>query len=120
MVQPQTVPFPTLLREEAAELLKQITGFGLVAEKGAIQIKLDPDVQSGEAYRLEINEHGIFISASTSAGLFYGAATVRQLLPAHAEKDGITQAVELPHLHIEDDPTSRLHVGCFAPFFLPH
>ena len=88
----------------AAELLKQVTGFGLVAEKGAIQIKLDPDIQGDEAYQLEINERGISISASTSAGLFYGAQTVRQLLPASAEKDGITQAVDMPCLHIEDRP----------------
>lgn len=90
--------------KRAAELLKQITGFSLISEKGTIQIELDPDIQGDEAYQLAINEHGIFISASTSAGLFYGTQTLRQLLPVRAEKDGITQTIELPHLHIEDRP----------------
>jgi hexosaminidase len=35
-----------------------------------------------EAYRVEVAPHRIIVSASTSAGLFYGAITLWQLLPA--------------------------------------
>lgn len=35
-----------------------------------------------EAYRLEVRPHRITVSASTGAGLFYGAVTLWQLLPA--------------------------------------
>jgi hexosaminidase len=35
-----------------------------------------------EAYRIEVAPHRIIVSASTATGLFYGAVTVWQLLPA--------------------------------------
>ena len=88
----------------AAGLLKRITGLPLVRENGDIQFELDRDIRGREAYHLLIHEDGIRISASTPAGLFYGAQTLRQLLPAEIEKTGITQPVTLPHLHIEDEP----------------
>jgi hexosaminidase len=37
---------------------------------------------AAEAYRLEVSAHRITISATTAAGLFYGAVTLWQLLPA--------------------------------------
>jgi hexosaminidase len=37
---------------------------------------------AAEAYRLEVSPHRITISATTAAGLFYGAVTLWQLLPA--------------------------------------
>jgi hexosaminidase len=40
-----------------------------------------------EAYRLEVEPHHITVSATTSAGLFYGAVTLWQLLPPGV-KDG--------------------------------
>jgi hexosaminidase len=37
---------------------------------------------AAEAYRLQVSPHRITVSATTAAGLFYGAATLWQLLPA--------------------------------------
>jgi hexosaminidase len=37
---------------------------------------------AAEAYRLKVTPHRITISATTDAGLFYGAVTLWQLLPA--------------------------------------
>lgn len=88
----------------AAGLLKRITGLSLVPQHGTIRLEMNKDIHGEEAYKLTINEDGIRISASTPAGLFYGAQTLRQLLPAEFEKAGITQPVTLPHLCIEDEP----------------
>ncbi|MFD7501162.1 beta-N-acetylhexosaminidase [Streptomyces sp. NPDC059850] len=39
-----------------------------------------------EGYRLEVNRRAVTISARTSAGLFHGIQTLRQLLPASVER----------------------------------
>jgi hexosaminidase len=46
-----------------------------------ITIRTEPGF-AAEAYRLEVSPHRITISATTAAGLFYGAVTLWQLLPA--------------------------------------
>ncbi|HEV7359032.1 MAG TPA: family 20 glycosylhydrolase [Steroidobacteraceae bacterium] len=42
-----------------------------------------------EAYRIEVAPHRIIVSASTSAGLFYGAVTLWQLMPAGPKSGAI-------------------------------
>ncbi|HEX3602466.1 MAG TPA: family 20 glycosylhydrolase [Steroidobacteraceae bacterium] len=42
-----------------------------------------------EAYRLEVGPHRITVSASTAAGLFYGAVTLWQLLPVGPKRGAI-------------------------------
>jgi len=90
--------------ERAAQLLSQLTGLARTARTGTIQVVYDPQVKGAEAYRLQIDAAGIRISGSTPAGLFYGAQTLRQLLPADVERAGLQQPVELPFLEIEDQP----------------
>jgi len=90
--------------ERAAQLLGRLTGLTRSAEKGTVRFETDPQVQGAEAYRLTINLDGVCITASTPAGLFYGAQTLRQLLPAAVERGGLQQPVELPCLEIEDQP----------------
>jgi len=46
-----------------------------------ITIRAEPGF-AAEGYRLEVSPHRITISATTAAGLFYGAVTLWQLLPA--------------------------------------
>src|ERR1700733_12711403 len=48
-----------------------------------ITLRTEPGF-AAEAYRLEVSPHRIIISATTAAGLFYGAVTLWQLLPAGA------------------------------------
>jgi hexosaminidase len=53
-----------------------------------------------EAYELDAGSGRVTITASTSAGLFYGAVTLWQLISA----DGGQGAVSLAPVHIEDSP----------------
>jgi len=53
-----------------------------------------------EGYSLDIDEHGARITASSDAGLFYGAISLWQLISA----DGATGAATLQPLHIVDKP----------------
>ena len=52
-----------------------------------------------EGYRLDVTASGVAIAAPTGAGLFYGAATLLQLLTPDGEA-----AKALPLVHIEDRP----------------
>jgi hexosaminidase len=89
---------------QAAQLLERVTGFARAVEGAAIRLVIDPAVPGEEAYRLDVSSDGVRIAASTPAGLFYGAQTLRQLLPPGAERKGITQPVDLPCLSIADRP----------------
>jgi hexosaminidase len=58
---------------------------------------------SDEAYALSVSAHRITVSAATTAGLFYGATTVWQLLTPDAAQG----AVDVPRLRIRDAPGFR-------------
>src|SRR5690606_807018 len=60
---------------------------------GRIRFVRDPAVKGAEAYRLMVTPTGATISASTDAGLFYGAETLWQLIAA--SKDGRIAAVTI-------------------------
>jgi hexosaminidase len=67
----------------------------------AFQRLSDPAATGKEGYRLEIAPGGVVISASETAGMFYGAITLWQLMTQHA---GETGAATLPALSIDDAP----------------
>lgn len=69
----------------------------LVARGFTLPEKLDE-----EGYILEVAPKGIVVAAETSAGLFYGAQTLRQLLRVDAQN-----RVTSPALQIEDRPAMR-------------
>jgi hexosaminidase len=54
-----------------------------------------------EAYRLQVAPHRITVTASTAAGLFYGAVTLWQLLPTGAKSGAIAAQT------ISDEPRYR-------------
>ena len=55
------------------------------AKRGAPTIEFERRSGDGaEAYRIEVRPQRIIVSASSSAGLFYGAVTLWQLLPVRA------------------------------------
>lgn len=61
----------------------------------------DPDATGKEGYRLAITPDGITVSASQTAGLFYGAITLWQLMTQNSEN---AQSITLPALAIDDAP----------------
>ena len=79
----------------------------------ALRFSLDPTTTpapespssglASEAYRLEVDSSGAQISAATTAGLFRGWITLRQMMPPACEK-GCPQGFELPAVSIEDAP----------------
>lgn len=50
------------------------------AGKGDIKLRIDNTLQGNEHYRLQISQHGITLSGSSTAALFRGAMTLDQLL----------------------------------------
>ncbi|MEH0974247.1 beta-N-acetylhexosaminidase [Micromonospora sp. CPCC 205546] len=78
---------------QLADLLRPPTGYPLPVTDAArpeqaagITLALvDSDDLGAEGYRLDVASDGVRIEAATPAGLFFGAQTVRQLLPAAIE-----------------------------------
>jgi hexosaminidase len=90
-----------------AELLRaQLAALGhpatLTGNAAAAQIRLGaaPAGTGAEAYNLTVDKAGVRIAAGGGAGLFYGAQTLLQLLPARATAG----AVQVPFVQIQDQP----------------
>ncbi len=85
--------------------LKHFTG--KTAEMGSISasslhLKADPTLPS-EAYRLNVSEQGIVISASSAAGMFYGIQSLKSLFPLDSWKTP-TAALQVPFADVMDAP----------------
>ncbi len=99
-----------------AESLRLPTGFPLsvVAEmeaSSAIVLKLDNALEKTlgrEGYLLEVTTNQVVLKAAAEAGLFYGAATLRQLLPPEVFHPGPVTAPSqgwiAPCVEIQDAP----------------
>jgi hexosaminidase len=84
----------TRVGEALAALLRPATGFRLPvvaadgpAPRGAIVLRRGDDSLGAEGYELLISADSVRIAAGTSAGLFHGVQTLRQLLPAGIEAE---------------------------------
>jgi hexosaminidase len=68
------------------------------AQNGRIRFRRDRNVGGAEGYRLSVAPAGIEITASSDAGLYYGAETLSQLIAgSRGEK-------RIPALRVEDQP----------------
>jgi hexosaminidase len=99
--------------EFLADLLRPSTGLSLPITAGnsvsGNQIRLElvaKDTALGtEGYQLAVTGRGISLKAATSAGLFYGVQTLRQLLPEAVEAKSIQSATwMIPAQQIHDRP----------------
>ena len=75
-----------------------------LSDRGAIRIEREGSIKGDEAYRLTVDAKGIMITASTEAGLIYGAMTLAQLLSPDAL---FGRPVSIPALSIDDAPRFR-------------
>ncbi|MFG1671818.1 beta-N-acetylhexosaminidase [Streptomyces sp. Y7] len=78
--------------EYLAGILRPSTGYRLpVTDQGpgGIRLRLAKGPFGSEGYRLDSGREGVTITAAAPAGLFHGVQTLRQLLPAAAEKDSV-------------------------------
>ncbi len=67
--------------------------------RATLSLQLRPDTQANrEGYSLEVDAQGLRLSAPTTAGLFYGLQTLRQLAAPGSREAGI------PALRIDDAP----------------
>ena len=111
------------LGEQTQEFIKKHTGLDLKIVKGnsegsdkSIRFGIALNADYGEeGYSLDIDENGVSILAENTKGLFYGAQSLRQLLPVSA-----SDKVELPYVHILDYPRFEwrgLHLDVSRHFF---
>ena len=103
-----------VLARELAGWLAPATGFDLEVRRGAPRtgaIALARDTAlartlGAEGYQLEVTRHGVTIRAATTAGVFYGMQSLRQLLPPdiHREAPAPGMTWTLPVVSITDVP----------------
>jgi hexosaminidase len=93
-----------------ADALRPATGYPLQvvtsgAAAGDIVLELDTALDA-EGYTLDVAGDGVTIAGGDAAGLFYGAQTLRQLLPVQVFEPTLVEDVgwEVPSVHIEDAP----------------
>lgn len=103
------------------ELVKEIDGITLheskKENKNCIILKKDNNIESDEGYHLLIVPSEIIISARTSAGLFWGIETVRQLLPV---SNSPINELKIPAVEITDQPAygwRGMHLDVSRHFF---
>lgn len=86
--------FTTVLRNSGGPALQVAAGRG----KDGVRFVLDAALSTGaEGYQLQSGKDGVTVQAATEAGLFYGAATLSQLITG-------SPGGALPALRIDDAP----------------
>lgn len=102
-------PEAKTVAEFFAAKMRTATGLNIqVAEKGNIQLSVDPslDVANDEGYMLDVTKDGVVVVAKTAQGLFYGMQSFLQLLPAEIESPSKVNGIawQAPAVSIKDAP----------------
>lgn len=101
-----------LVSDFLASFIRSATGYDVPVQvsgtppSSGIYLQLSDDASNDpEGYRLDINEDVITLSAKSTAGLYYGVQTLRQLMPASFEAQSPQQGTwEIATGLIEDAP----------------
>lgn len=102
-------PEAKTVAEFFAAKMRTATGLNIqVAEKGNIQLSVDPslDVANDEGYTLDVTKDGAVVVAKTAQGLFYGMQSFLQLLSAEIESPSKVNGIawQAPAVSIKDAP----------------
>ena len=102
-------PEAKTVAEFFAAKMRTATGLNIqVAEKGNIQLSVDPslDVANDEGYTLDVTKDSAVVVAKTAQGLFYGMQSFLQLLPAEIESPSKVNGIawQAPAVSIKDAP----------------
>lgn len=94
------------LKNEATHLESMLKDdFGIsstpLKKGGDIRLLLSSQFKNAEAYRLQINQEGVTITASSPQGVFYGIQTLRQVLQMQGDR------LCADYLTIDDEPAFR-------------
>ena len=117
---PQDITIITTNNEEIKNMatrlagqLSTVTGYKISIKENSTPVAksivlaiADDKTINPEGYRLEVTAKGVTITASKSAGIFYGIQTLYQLLPADifSSKRAVTQNWTIPFVIIDDHP----------------
>ncbi|MFF9017440.1 beta-N-acetylhexosaminidase [Streptomyces sp. NPDC014870] len=90
------------------EAIRPATGYELPPGKDGIRIALAEEL-GAESYRMSVRPDAVTIEAGGPAGAFYGAQTLRQLLPADIYRTGRIHEGpwRIPAMTVEDAPRFR-------------
>lgn len=88
---------------------------------GNIKLELDTTIENNEGYKLSVKYNGIVVSGKTSAGIFYGIQSLRQLLPSEIENNTSNlKEITIPAVEISDSPRYKyrgMHLDVGRHFF---
>lgn len=109
---------------EGAGIPVAVAGFSAdPAPIRGIVMRVDPEIDNPEGYRLYIGRRGIQLSGGSPQGVFYGIQSLRQMLPPGIEDPqlaGTHLPITLPRLMIEDYPAfpyRGMHLDVARHFF---
>ncbi|UNY97466.1 beta-N-acetylhexosaminidase [Zhouia spongiae] len=110
--------------EYLAQLLTQAGGnqVSFVPEKtggSIVYLNLDDSIENEEGYKINVTYKEVSVSAKSPKGIFYGIQTLRQLLPANAEKQAVA-GLTIPAVEIVDNPVygyRGMHLDVARHFF---
>ena len=102
-----------------ADSIRMQTGISISKNRtgnNRIELRLDPNIVDGEAYRLTVSESRITIEAGDTKGLFWAVQTLRQILPSTRG-----EVVAIPAVVINDRPeySYRGHMLDVGRHFFP-
>ncbi|WP_299231732.1 family 20 glycosylhydrolase [uncultured Bacteroides sp.] len=93
--------------EYLVDILNKSTGYKLVIREGKGDINLSLSIsKESDGYRLVSTSDEVTISGNSYAGVIYGIATLRQLLPYQIESKKVVEDIDwtIPTVNIDDTP----------------
>ncbi len=92
----------TYLQELLADEFKTKVKVG--NESGKIKLQLNDSIKSDEGYQLNVTPKEIVIEGKTTAGVFYGIQTLRQLIAKGGDNEELAGKLSVPDVKIIDEP----------------